>query len=81
MRGYVKPVGGIVAKIEAAKQAGAKQVLIPRENWQSVFTGREDIEIIPVEKLEEVLEKALEYTVPKVKRLVPQGTPQDSVCV
>lgn len=81
VRGYVKPVGGIVAKIEAAKQAGAKQVLIPRENWQSVFTGREDIEIIPVEKLEEVLEKALEYTVPKVKRLVPQGTPQDSVCV
>ncbi|MDD4665952.1 MAG: ATP-dependent protease LonB, partial [Clostridia bacterium] len=61
VRGYVKPVGGIVAKINAARQAGAARVLIPKENWQSIFAEIRDIEIIPVGKLEEVLEKALLY--------------------
>jgi len=61
VRGYVKPVGGIVAKINAARQAGATRVFIPQENWQSIFGKILDIEIIPVEKLDEVLEKALIY--------------------
>ncbi|MDD2211819.1 MAG: ATP-dependent protease LonB [Clostridia bacterium] len=61
VRGYVKPVGGIVPKINAARQAGAARVLIPKENWQSIFAEIRDIEIIPVGKLEEVLEKALLY--------------------
>ncbi|SEF84696.1 Lon-like ATP-dependent protease [Caloramator fervidus] len=58
IRGYVKPVGGILAKIEAAKKAGVKKVLIPKENYQENFKDM-DIEIIPVSRIEEVLCEAL----------------------
>jgi len=58
IRGLVKPVGGIVAKVEAARHAGAKTVIIPRENWQEMF-AQESIEIYPVERIEEVICKAL----------------------
>ncbi len=59
IRGAVKPVGGIVAKVEAARQAGAKKVLIPKENWQEIFCDLEGIKIVPVEHLEEVIEISL----------------------
>ena len=59
IRGYVRPVGGVPVKIEAARQAGAKKVIIPKENWQQVFSTYEDIRVIPVETLEEVLDNAL----------------------
>ena len=60
IRGRVKPVGGVAAKIEAAKQAGCKRVLIPKENWQERFAeyGKE-IEIIPVEDITQVIEMAM----------------------
>lgn len=58
IRGYVKPVGGVKAKIEAAKQAGAKRVLIPKENWQEIYKNC-GIEVIPVETIQEVIEYAL----------------------
>jgi Lon-like ATP-dependent protease len=59
IHGYVKPVGGIIAKVDAAKQAGATRVLIPRENMQSIFEHMEGIEVIPVERIEAVLDLAL----------------------
>jgi Lon-like ATP-dependent protease len=59
IHGYVKPVGGIIAKVDAAKQAGANRVLIPRENMQSIFEHMEGIEVIPVERIEAVLDLAL----------------------
>ncbi|SJZ68300.1 ATP-dependent protease LonB [Selenihalanaerobacter shriftii] len=59
IRGLVKPVGGVIAKIEAAKRAGAKKVIIPKENWQEMFTQFTDIEIIKVERLEEVFKEAI----------------------
>ena len=60
IRGCVKPVGGVAAKIEAAKQAGCKRVLIPKENWQERFAElNEEIKIIPVEELTQVLELAI----------------------
>lgn len=37
--GSVLPVGGVPAKVEAALEAGAELVLIPRENWQQRFEG------------------------------------------
>ncbi|HTG71115.1 MAG TPA: ATP-dependent protease LonB [Candidatus Udaeobacter sp.] len=54
IHGNVKPVGGVLAKVEAAFQAGAKTVIIPRENWQAVFADLEGLKVIPVEKVEEV---------------------------
>ncbi|MCZ0754786.1 ATP-dependent protease LonB [Anoxybacillus sp. J5B_2022] len=53
--GYVKPVGGIFPKVKAAKQAGAKKVLIPAENMQSMLRKIDGIEVIPVERIEDVL--------------------------
>jgi Lon-like ATP-dependent protease len=41
IRGKVKPVGGVVAKVEAARQAGIKRVLVPKENWQELFQEME----------------------------------------
>jgi len=55
IRGKVKPVGGVVAKIEAARNAGIKKVLVAKENWQDMFEDM-DIEVIPVEDIFDVIE-------------------------
>ncbi|MBZ4646401.1 MAG: ATP-dependent Lon protease [Petroclostridium sp.] len=55
IRGKVKPVGGVVAKVEAARQAGVKKVLIPKENWQELFETM-DIEVIAVEDIHQVMD-------------------------
>lgn len=59
IQGLIKPVGGIPAKLEAARRSGAKKVIIPRDNWQAIFKNYEGIKIIAVERLEEALEQAL----------------------
>lgn len=35
--GKVKPVGGVAAKLDAARRAGVKKVIIPYENYQEMF--------------------------------------------
>lgn len=59
IRGRVRSVGGIPAKIEAAKEAGARVVLIPEGNWQSSFEQEKAIEIAPVAEITEVVRRAL----------------------
>ncbi|MCL6611961.1 MAG: ATP-dependent protease LonB [Peptococcaceae bacterium] len=59
IRGLVMPVGGVAAKVDAARQAGARRVLVPKENYQNIFSNLDDIEVVAVEKLEEVLDLAL----------------------
>lgn len=54
IHGGVKPVGGVIAKVEAALQAGVETVLIPKENWQAIFEGLEGVRVIPVDRIEEV---------------------------
>ena len=54
IHGRVKPVGGVLAKVEAAFQAGAEKVIIPKENWQAIFEGLQGVEVIPVETVDEV---------------------------
>jgi len=54
IHGSVKPVGGVVAKVEAAFQSGADTVLIPKENWQAIFEGLEGVKVIPVDRMEDV---------------------------
>jgi len=61
IHGKVKPVGGIVAKVEAALQAGARKVIIPKDNWQELFGEYESLQIHPVETIEEVLGMALGF--------------------
>lgn len=58
VRGEVLPVGGITAKIEAAAEAGAKTVLIPKANENDVYIDakrRKKVKIIPVANIEEVI--------------------------
>ncbi|WP_456327611.1 ATP-dependent protease LonB [Archaeoglobus sp.] len=62
VRGDVLPVGGVTQKIEAAIQAGLKKVIIPKDNVDDVLLDAEHkgkIDIIPVSRIEEVLEHAL----------------------
>ncbi len=59
IHGRVKPIGGVIAKIEAAQQAGCSRVIIPAENYQAILREIKDIEIIPVSHLDEVFQHAL----------------------
>lgn len=54
IHGNVKPVGGVLAKVEAAFQAGVDTVIIPRENWQAIFADLEGLKVIPVDRVDEV---------------------------
>ncbi len=58
IRGLVKPVGGVSAKIAAAKQAGARRVIIPKENWQELYKTI-GVEVVTAETIDEVLRHAL----------------------
>jgi Lon-like ATP-dependent protease len=81
IRGEVKPVGGVVAKVEAARQAGAKRVFIPKDNWQDIFAKLTDVKIIPVTHLEEVIKEALIVETPNNQtESVRVGTELLSAC-
>jgi len=55
IHGKVKPVGGVVAKVEAAFQAGATRVFIPKENWQAIFDGLGGgLSVVPLEHVDEL---------------------------
>lgn len=73
IHGKVMPVGGIVAKVEAAMQAGAERVIIPKDNWQHIFSSF-DINVIPVDNINEVIDLALTS---KVQQLNNQASALD----
>ncbi len=63
LRGRVLSIGGLKEKLLAAKSAGIRTVLIPKENRVDVEELSSEItkglEILPVENMEEVLKEAL----------------------
>ncbi|GKT15331.1 Lon protease [Aduncisulcus paluster] len=64
LTGKVLPIGGLKEKLIAAHKAKMKRVLIPTKNYQRDLKDipdevKEDIEIIAVDKVEEVLEYGL----------------------
>lgn len=63
LHGTVKAVGGVAIKVEAAIEAGAKKIIIPKANEQSLFKKYEQIEIIAVSHISEVLFHALNIVV------------------
>lgn len=64
IQGGVRPVGGIVPKVEAARKAGARRVIIPQGNDQERLHSLQGIEVLCVEALSDVLPLALAGEVP-----------------
>ena len=62
VRGNVLAIGGITSKIEAAIEAGLKQVIIPKSNEKDIVLSKENLEkikIISVTNIKEALKHAL----------------------
>ncbi len=55
IQGKVREVGGIVEKLYAARQAGMRRVLIPKENAREVDATLRGLEIVPVAGVAQVL--------------------------
>ncbi|WP_419536303.1 endopeptidase La [Endozoicomonas sp.] len=65
LRGQVLAIGGLKEKLLAAHRGGIKKVLIPEENRRDLKeipdNIKADLEILPVQWIDEVLEVALAY--------------------
>jgi ATP-dependent Lon protease len=59
LRGKILPVGGVKEKVLAARRAGLKRVLLPRQNERDLIEippeARAAIEIVLVETMQDVL--------------------------
>ncbi|NLV16711.1 MAG: ATP-dependent protease LonB [Syntrophomonadaceae bacterium] len=74
VRGQIKPVGGIMAKIEAARKNGLQWVIIPQDNWLQTFGEMNSIKVVPVATLEELLDLLIPgFNNNKVARLPVAG--------
>ena len=77
VRGEVLPVGGVSSKVEAAIDTGIKTVIVPKSNLQDIVIDKEKlskVKIIPVTKIEEVLEHALDWNgKKKIKEMIFNG--------
>ncbi len=73
LRGQVLPIGGLPEKLMAAQRAGVKKVLIPKDNIRDLEDVPEEVkktlEIVPVEKVQEVIRETLEIDLPETKPL------------
>ena len=78
LRGTVLPIGGLNEKAVAARRAGIKEVLIPRDNAKDLSEipeeVREDLKFILVENMDQVLEHALDRAHPETG---PRPAPKD----
>jgi ATP-dependent Lon protease len=64
LRGKVLPIGGLKEKVLAAHRAGIKTIILPRRNERDLDDIppelRAELTFVPVDRVEEVLEAALE---------------------
>lgn len=64
VRGEVLPIGGVTAKVEAAIEAGIKNVVVPKTNLKDIIIDKDKISkirIIPVETITDVLKVVLDW--------------------
>ena len=64
VRGEVLPIGGVTAKVEAAIEAGMKNVVVPKTNLKDIIIDKDKvnkIRIIPVETIQDVLKVVLDW--------------------
>ena len=64
LSGLVLPVGGIKEKVLAAHRAGIRRIILPKPNEKDLKDVpeevRDDLTVIPVERIEEVLRLAFD---------------------
>ena len=79
LRGNVLPIGGLNEKLLAAKRNGLKTVLIPKDNEIDLKeiqdAVKEDLEIIPIEFVEEAIPYVFPGGKPKAKSANKKVTP------
>ena len=79
LRGNVLAVGGLTEKALAARRAGLEVLLLPRANVKDLAEMPEDVreglEFVPVESMDQVLERALERPVEPRTVAPPPATP------
>jgi Lon-like ATP-dependent protease len=78
IRGKVKPVGGVTIKLETAKQAGIKKVIIPKENWQELYNDM-GISVIPVDNIAEVLDITFNRKVSNLNDIIIKNSPTNII--
>jgi len=65
LTGRVLPIGGLKEKSMAAYKAGVKKIIIPQDNysdlWEIDDVVKDNVEFIPVSKLDEVFDTALQH--------------------
>ena len=70
LSGQVLPIGGLRDKVLAAQRAGISKVIFPSENEPDLeeipAETRAELEFVPVDWIEEVLEVAFDGSLPKV---------------
>lgn len=85
LRGKVLPIGGVKQKSLAAHRSGIKTLILPAQNKKDLpdipKDVRKGIRIVWVEKVDEVLQRALEpiSVAPPVPRDLPAATPTEIV--
>jgi ATP-dependent Lon protease len=87
LRGRILPVGGVREKVLAAHRAGLKTVILPKKNLKDLVDvpkrARSELNIVPVEHIDQVLEVALapapvEDRPPRPRRKKPAPGPAAS---
>ena len=64
VRGTVLPIGGVTSKVEAAINAGIKNVIVPKSNLKDIIMDKQKlskINIIAVDNIIEVLENVIDW--------------------
>jgi ATP-dependent Lon protease len=76
LRGRVLPVGGVREKVLAAHRAGLKTVILPKRNIKDLVDvpkrARSEINIVPIEHMDQVLAVALVPASHKAKSVRPK---------
>ena len=70
IQGKVRGVGGVVEKLYAARQAGMRRVIVPKENAREIDTALAGVEVVPVTTVDQVLRdlKLRRKASPKTRR-------------
>jgi ATP-dependent Lon protease len=73
LTGLVLPIGGLKEKVLAARRAGIRRVILPRENEKDLRDlpeqVRKEMEFLPVDRIEDVLAAALPQVMEKLEAL------------